>query len=71
MENGLKELWCLFNFIQPGLLGELGYFENEYCKVIMKGGYTTSDNVEKEMAKHMVHKLREMLKLHIVRRTKK
>ena len=58
MENGLKELWCLFNFIQPGLLGDINYFESEFCKIIIKGGYTSADKVEKEMAKHMIVKLR-------------
>ena len=29
IENSLSELWCLFNFVQPGLLGEKEYFEKE------------------------------------------
>jgi SNF2 family DNA or RNA helicase len=41
----------LFNFIQPGLLGELDYFENQFCKTIIKGGYTKATEVERETAK--------------------
>ena len=55
MENGLKELWCLFNFVQPGLLGDLSYFESEFCKVIIKGGYTHADEMEKETSKICFH----------------
>ena len=62
IENSLSELWCLFNFVQPGLLGEKEYFEKEFCKQIIRGGYTKANQVEREMAKHMVGKLRDILK---------
>jgi SNF2 family DNA or RNA helicase len=54
MENSLQELWCLFNFVQPGLLGNLEYFEREFCKAIIKGGFTKADPMEQEMAKHLI-----------------
>lgn len=46
MENNLQELWALFNFVQPGLLGDLDYFEREFCKAIIRGGYTDADPVD-------------------------
>lgn len=58
MENSLQELWCLFNFVQPGLLGDRDYFESTFCKQIVRGGYTNASGVDREMAKHMVTKLR-------------
>ena len=71
MENSLQELWSLFNFVQPGLLGDLDYFEKEYCKAILRGGYTDADAVDREMAQHMIKELRKRMMHHILRRTKK
>lgn len=61
MQNNLQELWSLFNFIQPGLLGELDYFENQFCKTIIKGGYTKATEVERETAKQCLEELRYMI----------
>lgn len=48
MENSLRELWSLFNFVQPGLLGPLNYFETQYCKEIIKGGFRRASLAERE-----------------------
>ena len=45
MQNNLSELWSLFSFVQPGLLGELDYFQNTFCKTIIKGGYTNASDI--------------------------
>jgi DNA excision repair protein ERCC-6 len=71
MQNNLSELWSLFNFIQPGLIGQLDFFENTFCKTIIKGGYTKATDVEIETAKRCLDELREMIQSHILRRTKK
>ena len=42
MQNNLQELWSLFSFVQPGLLGTLPFFEKEFCETIMKGGFSTA-----------------------------
>ncbi len=34
VENSLADLWCLFDFIQPGLLGSLQEFSDRYRKPI-------------------------------------
>ena len=34
VENSLVDLWCLFDFFQPGLLGSLEEFFNTYRKPI-------------------------------------
>jgi superfamily II DNA or RNA helicase len=40
MENHLGELWSLFDFVQPGLLGERQQFERLYRTPIENGGDT-------------------------------
>jgi SNF2 family DNA or RNA helicase len=40
MENHLRELWSLFDFVQPGLLGERQQFERHYRTPIENGGDT-------------------------------
>lgn len=39
MENHLGELWSLFDFLQPGLLGEERYFQRHYRTPIEKNGH--------------------------------
>ena len=34
VENTLADMWCLFDFVQPGLLGELNQFAQRYRKPI-------------------------------------
>ena len=50
MENSLQELWSLVNFVEPGLLGTLEFFEKEFCHAIVRGGFTDADKVEQETA---------------------
>jgi len=40
MENHLGELWSLFDFVQPGLLGERQQFQRHYRAPIENGGDT-------------------------------
>jgi superfamily II DNA or RNA helicase len=40
MENHLGELWSLFDFVQPGLLGERQQFQRHYRTPIENGGDT-------------------------------
>ena len=34
VENSLTDLWAQLNFVNPGLLGTLSYFRNEFAKPI-------------------------------------
>ena len=34
VENTLADLWCLFDFVQPGLLGALNHFSRTYRQPI-------------------------------------
>jgi superfamily II DNA or RNA helicase len=61
VENTLTDLWCLFDFVQPGLLGALKDFGTRYRKPI---------EAETEEEKARVAELREMIEPQILRRTK-
>ncbi len=37
IENRLSEIWSIFDFVSPGLLGELGKFEERYSRPIDAG----------------------------------
>ena len=52
MQNSLSELWSLFNFIQPILLGDLA---------IIKGGYTNATEIQRETSHECLIELREMI----------
>ena len=53
------------------MLGDIVYFEREFCKAIIKGGFSDAKPAEKEASKLMVTELRKRMKLHFLRRTKK
>ena len=61
VENSLTDLWCLFDFIQPGLLGGLNEFGSQYRKPI---------EAKTETEKAKVAELREKIKPQLLRRTK-
>lgn len=62
VENTLVDLWCLFDFIQPGLLGALNHFGSRYRRPI-------EAKTEDEKAK--VEELRSLIEPQTLRRTKK
>lgn len=37
IENRLSEIWSIFDFVSPGLLGDLRSFENKYARPIDRG----------------------------------
>ena len=59
IENSLTDLWAQFNFINPGLLGTLNFFQSEFQYPIEK----LDDANKKE-------KLRQLIAPFILRRTK-
>lgn len=46
VENSLADLWCLFDFIQPGLLGSLNEFGTRYRKPIEAASDGEKERVE-------------------------
>jgi hypothetical protein len=61
VENTLADLWCLFDYVQPGLLGALNDFGRRYRRPI-------EAETEEEHAR--VKELRERISPQILRRTK-
>ncbi len=61
VENTLSDLWCLFDFIQPGFLGALDAFSKSYRRPIES---KTNEQLE------AVSKLREIIAPQLLRRTK-
>lgn len=61
VENSLTDLWCLFDFVQPGLLGALNEFGQKYRRPI-------EAETEEERAK--VEELRSLIAPQILRRMK-
>lgn len=59
IENSLTDLWSQINFVNPGLLGTLGFFKRSFVQPIEKKG-----NEERE------DKLKELINPFILRRTK-
>ena len=62
VENTLADLWCLFNFVQPWLLGSLKDFGNKYRRPIEAQGDA--------LAEARVAELRELIDPQKLRRTK-
>ncbi|MCX7256834.1 MAG: SNF2-related protein, partial [Polaromonas sp.] len=61
VENTLADLWCLFDFVQPGLLGALNNFGQRYRKPI---------EAKNDEEKARVEELRTRIAPQILRRTK-
>ena len=61
VENSLADIWCLFDFVQPGLLGALNDFGRRYRKPI---------EAKTEEEKARVEELRMRISTQILRRTK-
>ena len=61
VENSLADLWCLFDFIQPGLLGALNEFGTKYRRPI---------ECETDEQKARIEELRQTIECQILRRMK-
>ena len=61
VENTLLDLWCLFDFVQPGLLGALSQFQRTYKQPI---------EAKTEQQKLRVAELRRLIEPQTLRRTK-
>ena len=48
IQNSLRELWSLFDFTCPGILGTLQAFESEFATPIRQGGFANASKLQVE-----------------------
>ncbi|VEN59346.1 unnamed protein product [Callosobruchus maculatus] len=71
MQNNLLELWSLFDFTNPGLLGSCEIFDEHFAKPIIRGGYENAPAVQKQIALTVAASLKNIISPYLLRRTKK
>ena len=70
MQNNLKELWSLFDFIYPGKLGTLPVFLQQFSGPITVGGYANASTVQVATAFKCATVLRDTISPYLLRRMK-
>ncbi|NWW73185.1 ERCC6 protein, partial [Climacteris rufus] len=70
MQNNLKELWSLFDFIFPGKLGTLPVFMEQFSVPITMGGYCNASPVQVKTAYKCACVLRDTINPYLLRRMK-
>lgn len=70
MQNNLKELWSLFDFVFPGRLGTLVVFETQFSAPIAIGGYANATRSEVYTAYRCAVTLRNLVAPYLLRRLK-
>lgn len=70
IQNDLRELWSLFDFVFPGRLGTLPAFEQEFAETIKRGGYSNASPVQVQLAYRCSLVLRDLIDPYLLRRQK-
>lgn len=70
VQNNLKELWSIFDFIFPGKLGTLPVFMEQFGIPITQGGYANATDIQVQIAYKCSCVLRDTIKPFLLRRTK-
>ncbi|KAM9011180.1 DNA excision repair protein ERCC-6 isoform 1-T1 [Ara ararauna] len=70
MQNNLKELWSLFDFVYPGKLGTLPVFMEQFSVPITMGGYSNASAVQVKTAYKCACVLRDTINPYLLRRMK-
>ncbi|XP_022086433.1 DNA excision repair protein ERCC-6-like [Acanthaster planci] len=71
IQNNLKELWALFDFVTQGtLLGTLQTFNSEYANPITRAREKDATGGERCLGNQMAESLRELIAPYFLRRTK-
>jgi DNA excision repair protein ERCC-6 len=70
IQNDLKELWSLFDFVMPGRLGILGVFEKEFSDPIKRAGYSNASPMQVQLGYRCALTLRDMINPYLLRRRK-
>ncbi|GIY56968.1 DNA excision repair protein ERCC-6 [Caerostris darwini] len=70
IQNNLKELWSLFDFIFPGKLGTLPVFMQQFSVPIVIGGYANASSIQVQTAYKCATVLRDAIQPYLLRRMK-
>ncbi|XP_061713485.1 DNA excision repair protein ERCC-6-like [Cydia pomonella] len=70
MQNSLQELWSLFDFMRPGLLGTYNAFMEHFAQPITQGGYANATEFQEATAFEIAKALKNMITPYMLRRTK-
>ncbi|CAG7723285.1 unnamed protein product [Allacma fusca] len=70
LQNNLKELWSLFDFVFPGKLGTLPAFMEQFAVPITQGGYANASEVQVAAAYKCATILRDIINPYLLRRMK-
>lgn len=71
LQNNLKELWSLIDFIYPGRLGSLKEFVEKFSIPITQGGYANATAIQVRTAYKCACVLRDAINPYLLRRMKK
>nr|CAB3488784.1 unnamed protein product [Digitaria exilis] len=70
IQNNLKEMWALFNFCCPDVLGDKQQFKTMYEMAILRGNDKNATAREKHVGSNVAKELRERIKPYFLRRMK-
>ncbi|XP_053607082.1 DNA excision repair protein ERCC-6-like [Plodia interpunctella] len=70
MQNSLQELWSLFDFMRPGLLGTNATFMEHFALPITQGGYANATQLQEATAFEIAKALKNIITPYMLRRTK-
>ncbi|XP_062227278.1 SNF2 domain-containing protein ENL1 [Phragmites australis] len=70
IQNNLKEMWALFNFCCPDVLGDKQQFKTMYEMAILRGNDKNATAREKHIGSNVAKELRERIKPYFLRRMK-
>ncbi|KAJ3401651.1 hypothetical protein HDV05_000325, partial [Chytridiales sp. JEL 0842] len=70
IQNNLKELWSLFDFVFPGRLGTLPVFLTQFEVPIRIGAYSNASNLQVQTAHRCAAVLRDLISPYLLRRMK-
>ncbi|XP_050419856.1 DNA excision repair protein ERCC-6-like [Adelges cooleyi] len=70
IQNNLKELWSLFDFIYPSVLGTLPAFIKSFSVPITQGGYANASELQVTTAYKCASMLKDTIKPYLLRRMK-
>ncbi|XP_044747303.1 DNA excision repair protein ERCC-6-like [Coccinella septempunctata] len=70
MQNNLQELWSLFDFTNPGILGALNTFMEHFNNPIIQGGFANASPMQEATALSVATALKNLISPFLLRRTK-